>query len=310
MTASLSYRHEAYLYRGEDEFLAGTVPFVRDGVLAAEPVMVAVSAARIAAMRDALGAEAEGVAFVDMGGLGHNPARIIPAWQEFVDQTCAGGRPARGIGEPIWPGRRPAELVECQLHEALLNMAVAPDVPLWLRCPYDAQRLAPDAIDEAQHSHPILVEGNRLRGSTRYAGAEHVEGMFAGELAEPPPGTDSVIFGRAELPAVRALVARTARERGLTEEQGDELTLTMHEIAANSVRHGGGAGSLRIWRAPDALICEVRDSGHIRNPLVGRTMPSLLEEGGRGLWLANQCCDLVQIRSTPSGTAVRVHTWL
>ena len=28
---------------------------------------------------------------------------------------------------------------------------------------------------------------------------------------------------------------------------------------------------------------------------------------GRGLWLANQLCNLVQIRSSPEGTTVRLH---
>ena len=31
------------------------------------------------------------------------------------------------------------------------------------------------------------------------------------------------------------------------------------------------------------------------------------QPGGYGLWLANQLCDLVQIRSLPAGTAVRLH---
>ena len=29
--------------------------------------------------------------------------------------------------------------------------------------------------------------------------------------------------------------------------------------------------------------------------------------GGRGVWLANQLCDLVQIRSGAAGTVVRLH---
>jgi anti-sigma regulatory factor (Ser/Thr protein kinase) len=39
-------------------------------------------------------------------------------------------------------------------------------------------------------------------------------------------------------------------------------------------------------------------------------MPPLSDEGGRGLWLANQLCDLVQIRSGENGTVVRLLTWL
>ncbi|GAC1327355.1 MAG: sensor histidine kinase [Mycobacteriales bacterium] len=310
MPAALSYRHEAFLYRGEDEFLAGTIPFVRDGVAAGEPVMVAVSAARIEAMRAELGDDAEGVSFVDMQVLGGNPARLIPAWQQFLDAGAATGRPARGIGEPVWAGRRPAELVESQLHEALLNMAVSPDVPLWLRCPYDADGLAPEHIDEALHSHPVIAEGDAVRGSTRYDGLSHVERIFGGPLEEPPEGTETLEFDGSDLPMIRRMVAGHATAMSLPAERTGELVLTMHEIAANSVRHGGGRGVLRIWREPSGLVCEVRDSGYIRDPLVGRTPPQPADESGRGLWLANQYCDLVQIRSTPLGTAVRVHTWL
>ena len=83
--------------------------------------------------------------------------------------------------------------------------------------------------------------------------------------------------------------------------------LAVGELAANSVRHGGGRGILRIWRTEAALVCEVRDRGHIDDPLVGRRRPPLAQLGGRGLWIANSVCDLVQVRSNAQGTAVRVH---
>ena len=41
-------------------------------------------------------------------------------------------------------------------------------------------------------------------------------------------------------------------------------------------------------------------------PLAGRLRPPPTQEGGRGLWLANQLCDLVQIRSRPGRTTVRL----
>ena len=55
------------------------------------------------------------------------------------------------------------------------------------------------------------------------------------------------------------------------------------------------------------LICEVRDGGRIDDPLAGRRRPSAAQVGGYGLWLANQVCDLVQLRSVPQGMVVRVH---
>ena len=45
----------------------------------------------------------------------------------------------------------------------------------------------------------------------------------------------------------------------------------------------------------------------IVDPLVGRSLPPADEIGGRGLWLVNQLCDLVQMRWDAGGTVVRVH---
>jgi hypothetical protein len=50
----------------------------------------------------------------------------------------------------------------------------------------------------------------------------------------------------------------------------------------------------------------VRDRGTVVDPLAGRVRPPPGADRGRGLWLANQLSDLVQIRATPEGTAVRV----
>jgi anti-sigma regulatory factor (Ser/Thr protein kinase) len=50
----------------------------------------------------------------------------------------------------------------------------------------------------------------------------------------------------------------------------------------------------------------VRDPGYIAEPLVGRLRPSAAVEGGHGMWLANQLCDLVQVRSSRAGTTVRL----
>ena len=64
------------------------------------------------------------------------------------------------------------------------------------------------------------------------------------------------------------------------------------------------AGTLR------ELVCEVRDAGRIDDPLAGRERPTFDREGGRGLWMINRLCDLVQLRSFPSGAVVRLHVYL
>ena len=297
-----SYQHEAFLYRGTDDFLDGVVPFVRDGVAAGQPVMVAVREPRIAPLRDALGPDAVDVLFVDMTDLGHNPARIIPGWRRFLDEHCRDGQPVRGVGEPIWTGRRPTEVAEAQLHEALLNVAIDPDTPMWLRCPYDVTGLTEAELAEAARSHPILVETGGYRGSRTYGGRQHVEDLFAGALPEPPAGAEAIALPAAA-DAVAGLIARHGAD--LDQEKAWGLTLAVRETTAGA----SAGGTLRVWSEPGALVCEVADPGPVDDPMLGRRRPPGAEPDPRGLWLANQLCDLVQVRSTPKGSTVRIVTW-
>ena len=301
------YRHEAFLYQGEAAFLHGLLPFVRDGVAAGEPVMVAVIEERAAPLRDELGADAADVLFVDMAELGHNPARIIPGWQRFLDQHGGAGRPVRGVGEPIWAGRSEPELLEAQLHEGLLNLAVSPDVPFWLRCPYDTAALPADVVEHAFRSHPLVVEADRYAGSPAYGGSEYVRDLFADELPEPA-GPVTVLPFAAEVGAARDLVVREAAAAGMDEERVWAVGLAVQEVAA-AVAGAAGSGRLRVWREPSALVCEVRDPGPVADPMTGRRRPPPGQPDDRGLWLANQLCDLVQVRSTPAGATIRMVTW-
>ena len=79
-----AFRHEALLYAGLDEFTQTTAAFVRGGLEADEPVLVVVGAEKIDLLRSELGADAARVEFADMADIGSNPARIIPAWYDFV----------------------------------------------------------------------------------------------------------------------------------------------------------------------------------------------------------------------------------
>ena len=296
------FRHEALLYGGADEFLARAVPYIREGLDGGEAILVAVRSEKIAALRRALGADAAGIEFADMAVLGRNPARVLPAWREFAD---ANPGPIRGIGEPIWPGRSGAELVECQIHESLLNLAFTDEHDLRLLCPYDTSALPGGVIHEACSSHP-LVDG---RPSRSYRDGNLLE-PFDSPLAPPPAGARTLGFEADALAEVRAAVEEAARRAGLPREREQDLVLAVGEVAANSIRHGGGRGILRVWRTDTAVVCEVRDRGHIADPLAGRVRPDPLQPTGRGLWLANAICDLVQIRSGPRGTAVRLHMYL
>ncbi len=306
---STGFRHEAMFWRTEEELLAGTVPFLREGLEAGEPALVAVTTGHWSLIADALGPDADAVRFADMTLLGANPACIIPLLLGFAEES--GGRPCRGVGEPVWPGRRGAEIEECALHEAQLNLALGPGTPLRLRCPYDVKGLTPEVLAQAERSHEVvLLPGERWDRTAPYDGTSLAMRWFAAELPEPQVPVQSTRFDGGDLRRVRRIAGAAARAVGVSDEHVADLELAVYELAANSVQHGGGGGELRLWREPDALVCEVRDTGHVSDPLVGRRPGTTQDASGRGLWMVNRLCDLVQVRSTPAGTTVRVRTWV
>lgn len=304
--AADGFRHEALLYAGEAEFVERAVSFIRAGLDAEEPILVVVGSRKIELLRGALDVDVDSVLFADMLEVGRNPARIIPAWRDFVSGHAGGGRRLRGIGEPVWAGRSPAELVECQRHESLLNLGFATTPAWWLLCPYDTAALDPQVIDEALRSHPLVMDGAGARRSVDYRGLQAAMAPFDAPLPEPPADSVRLDFDAGPLAELRAVVARHAAGAGLDRTRTQDLVLAVHEVASNSLRHAGGRGSLRMWCDADGLACEIRDAGKIEDPLVGRERPSPSQPNGRGLWLANQLCDLVQLRSFSSGTAVRL----
>lgn len=308
--AESDFHHETFFYSAEHGFLEGTLPFITDALAAEEPVLVAVGHEKIELLKQALGRDAQRVSFTDMRRLGHNPARIIPAWHRFLRDNASGARPVRGIGEPIWPGRSPAELAECQRHELLVNLAFDGG-PAWrLLCPYDLDGLDEQVIEAARRSHPFIADDGASRTSDAYLHGDSVPGPFGGTLPPPPVGTREIAFTDKELGALRQLLSEWASGFELGSERTEQLVLAVTELASNSVRHGGGGGALRMWREAEALLVEVHDRGQIEEPLVGRTRPDPQQPAGRGLWLVNHLCDLVQIRSAPSGSVVRIHMHL
>jgi len=110
-----------------------------------------------------------------------------------------------------------------------------------------------------------------------------------------------------DLAAIRAVVHRYALEAGLAEARAIDLTLAVSEVAANTVKHAKSPGSLNIWYDEKEIVCQIHDEGVITDPLAGRRQPSLDALGGHGLWIVNQVCDQVEMRSEETGTTIRLH---
>lgn len=297
------FAHPALFYRGDRQYLDGTVPFVREGVEAGEPVTVAVPGQNLKLIRAELGELAAEVRFLDMEEVGRNPGRIIPAvlWA-FADLHP--GRRVRVVGEQVWPDRSPTEHDACLQHEALVNLAFS-GRDATILCPYDADGLNAGIIELAEATHPVLMDGSGTRTSAGYA-PERVIRECGGPLPEPPDA-DVLPFGGDDLWRVRAFAARYAERTGLSGERLEDLRLIASELAANSLEHGGGSGVVRIWTEDRRVVFDVSDSGHIADPLAGRRPADSRQRGSRGLLVTNLLGDLVRVHTGESGTTVRVY---
>ena len=298
--------HPALLYADRAEYLAGTVPFIRAGLAAGEPVMVAVPGRNLELIRDALGADAARVALHDMSVAGRNPGRIIPAvLLAFAAQYP--DAPVRIIGEPIWAGRSAAEYPACAQHEALINAAFTGRRATIL-CPYDTGRLNETWLADAYRTHPVLWTATARWDSPYYADPIQIAGTFGEPLPDPPGYAATIVVHHTGLAGIRRFIEAAARAAGLPAARVTGATIAVNELAANTLAHTGGTGTLAVWTQDDELPCQLTDTGHIRDALAGRIpVPPDQPTGGRGLVLVNQLCDLVRMHTRPGHTTIRLH---
>jgi anti-sigma regulatory factor (Ser/Thr protein kinase) len=297
------FSHLALFYSGTREYLAGVLTHLQISLKRAEPSFVAVPAPAADLLRDRLNGESAGVVFADMTEFGRNPARIIPRVRAFIDDHP--GQRVSYVGEPIWPTRTAAELREATRHEALINLAFS-GAAATILCPYDAAALAPSVVADARRTHPMLLQRGQRHVSPEYSGPASVPPECERPLPPPPPEAESLTF-TSDLRAARGLVISHAARAGADEDAIADFVLAVGEVAANTLRHTGGGGTLHIWHTAQEILCQVDDRGLIADPLVGRRRPAPDAPGGHGLWLVNQICDLMELRSGQAGTSIRLH---
>jgi anti-sigma regulatory factor (Ser/Thr protein kinase) len=307
----LGFRHEAVMYAGPAEFLARLMPYVESALERDEPIMVALPRVHLDAMATALGSRRNGIELVAMEVEGRNPSRIIGAWREFVDRRPADGRAIHGIGEPVWAERSEDEVIECHLHESLLNDAFADVTAFTLVCPYDVDSLDAATVAEARRTHPYVLEAGVVTESAGYDAAHVRDELFQSPLPPSPVDAEEMhvdvhTLGR-DLSWLRRIVAEHGERCGLSPTGVGDLVLAIDELVVNGLRHGGGQATVRLWADDAGAVCEVVSPRPMTDPMVGRLNSDFGERGGRGLWLVNHVCDLVQARSTPQGTQLRVY---
>jgi anti-sigma regulatory factor (Ser/Thr protein kinase) len=297
---SFGLRHEALLYASPTEYLAALKSFVEEGLRDREAVMIALPPQKLELVRRSI--RTSDAELIDMTELGRNPARVVAGIIEFVEEL--GRRPARVVCEMQWPSRSPAAAREAARTDVLLDLALH-DYPLWVLCPYDTVSSLAGVIERVPRFHPWVLSNSHHLQSTSYraAGSLDTDAFWQLEAPQAPP---QELLHFHDLADVRHRVHAWASAAGLPPDRVDDLVLAVNEVASNSILHGGGGGSLVMWTAPDgSLVCDLSDTGQISDPLVGTRGPGP-SSGATGLWLVNQLCDLVEIRSDGAGTCVRL----
>jgi anti-sigma regulatory factor (Ser/Thr protein kinase) len=126
-------------------------------------------------------------------------------------------------------------------------------------------------------------------------------------LSKPPDAAEMLVY-RAEIASVREFITTRARRAGLSVDRVRDLVLAVSELAANTLAHTGGPGTLLVWATDEDIVCQVHDSGQLPDAHVGRSRPGPDElGGGRGLWVVRQLCDRGDIWTGENGTTIRTY---
>lgn len=300
-----AFRHQAILFAGTDDFVVQATPLVKAALGAKRPVLVALTPGALGGLRESLGTDAEEVRWVDITGIGLNPARIIPLWRGFVAHHRKDGqaRPLFGIGQPVYAERTAAEMLEAERHEALLNLAFGDTSNFDLYCPYDVETLDAGVVDAAQQTHPHVHGTGALQPSPEYR-PETLAGAFTAPLLTGEGPSWKMSLDHRPLAEIHRLVIDHARRlvpNGAHATRWGEVAL-----AAVAVSAGVGGECLRMWSEQARVVVEIEGRAPIVDPLAGREWPAPTGQPEHGLWLANQLCDLVQWRSDGRRSVVRL----
>jgi anti-sigma regulatory factor (Ser/Thr protein kinase) len=269
-----TFVHLVLLDQNADDYLAHVAPFSWDALDQGQPAFVALP-----------------------------PPQI----REFADGHP--GQHVRYVGEPIWHTRSAPKLREATRHEALINLAFAA-AGADILCPYDTTQLEPAVIADAQRTHQVLWRVDTTQPSQAYTGPDSLPPSCQVPLTPPAdalPEDGTSLTYTTELATLRALVEKRARAANLPEMKIIDLVLAVSEVAANTLRHAGSHGTLDVWHDDNEIVCTIHDKGTITDPLAGRRRPFPDATAGHGLWLVNEVCDLVEMRSDDSGTTIRMH---
>jgi hypothetical protein len=310
VSAGEPFQHWACVYDDDQQLLDTAVPFLAAGLAAGQPVLAVTTRANLELIGAALGERAGDVDYAESAFFGRRPTQRVAAfyryWTRHATARSDGSTGVRILAEPVWAGRSAREVAAWTRMESALNVVLAP-ASISMVCPYDTRTLGPDIVADALRTHPAQVTGLDLSPSPDFTDpAEFARSRDTVPLAQPP--ADAAAFGfDGDLRALRRFIASCADAYGVTGDRAEMLILAVSEVGAYLKNQGPGTAAVRAWEQPGAVVCDFRQPGtSIIDPFLGLRPASLEPGAGDGLWLANQICDWMDIRSGADGCAIQL----
>jgi anti-sigma regulatory factor (Ser/Thr protein kinase) len=302
MSSDAALRHGAFIYGSDDEYVARSAAFLKDGLEAGEGAVVGNTRAGLALMRDALGPDADRVAFVDVSWTYARPARTVAAYYGIFLGQLRRAPSVRAVAN-VQFGPTPRDWREWMGYEAITNLAYS-HLPVWVQCAYDANGLPDPVLEAVWRTHPEVLSDERR-------GSDHFEdpSAFVRDLTpEPEPLPELRSFSPGEdLEVFRERLARELVAEKVPEARAVDMLVAGTELAENAVRHGNGIEEVRAGRFEGRFVCEVIDRGSgFDDPVAGWLAPR--EGTGTGLWVARQLAWQLEFFRSPRGHTARI--WL
>jgi anti-sigma regulatory factor (Ser/Thr protein kinase) len=271
-----TFRHNAFVYDSDDDYVVRSVDFLRAGVEAGEGAIVAVPRDRLSLIREGFGRLPEEIAVLDVAASEARPARLLSAYHAALLERLS-----------EFPAMRLLTEVECG--------PTSEDRKRWTG--FEA------ALCRALSGLPV-------RALSAYDAIEDLEAMAHGFPPEPQPlpGLRRIPAG-ADPEELRERLAAELAAAGIEGGKALQMLVAANEVGVNAWRHGAAPVELRVGRPDDRFVCEIVDRGPgFDDPLAGFDPPPKRGAQAPGLWVARQLAWKLETFQAPAGFTVRL--WL
>lgn len=302
-TTRSPFRHAAAIYDSDEGFLRTVIPFVEEGLATGDPIIVTLNPEQQVLLASVIG-QPEGISQLVVGEHYHHPLSALRANRTlFESHLQAGAARVRLVGD--LPRETPMAWRGWARYEALCNHHLT-DLAVTALCTYDIRTTDESVLHDVRRLHALLTDNNgKQQPNPSYVQPDAFLRDWSQGSADPlEAGAPQLHLADPQPSDGRRAVAALATTAGVASEG---LVAAVSEVLSNAHVHGQPPVALRGWSSRGRVVLKVSDGGPgPADPIAGLIVPDGEATGGRGLWIANQLCDMFSITAEDDGCSVRM----